>query len=90
MVDKTTKYLFFYKDAAEVEKQYLEQNKDRDDVFFLRTEFKVYVMDSFKREIVDMCMKFDENNNPFTVVAYIDFGKIHYTKFDEKIHAIEY
>ena len=64
--------------------------KDRDSVSFLRTEFRVHVMDSFKREIVDMCMKFDENDNPFTVVAYIDFGEIRYTKFDEKIHTIKY
>lgn len=83
-------YLFFYKDESVAENKYIEQHKDekRPD-YPLRVEFKNFFMYRYLFEIVDMCMKFDENNNPFTLISYIDeFGIIQYTKFNEEIHRI--
>lgn len=87
---KEDKYLFFYKDKEDAENTYLEQHKNEDNVSFLRTEFNLYKKGRFMHEIVDMHTNFDENDNPFTLITYIKFGKILYTKFDEEIHRIEY
>lgn len=87
---EANKYLFFYKDAKDAENAYLEQHKDKGFVSFLRTEFNLYKKGRFMYEIVDMHTKFDEDDNPFTLITYIDeYGKIRYTKFNEEIHRIE-
>jgi hypothetical protein len=90
MKNEAKRYLFFYKDESDAENKYIEEHKDekRPD-YLLRVKFKNFFMYRYLFEIVDMCMKFDENNNPFTLISYIDeFGIIQYTKFNEEIHRI--
>jgi hypothetical protein len=90
MKNEAKRYLFFYKDAGQAENVYIEEHKDENsEDYMLRLEFKNFFMYRYLFEIVDMCMKFDENNNPFTLISYIDeFGIIQYTKFNEEIHRI--
>jgi hypothetical protein len=90
MKNEAKRYLFFYKDESVAENKYIEEHKDekRPD-YLLRVEFKNFFMYQYLFEIVDMHTKFDENDNPFTLISYIDeFGIIQYTKFDKEIHKI--
>lgn len=92
MKNEAKRYLFFYKDESVAENKYVEEHKDENDFeHLLRMEFKNFFMYQYQFEIVDMCMKFDENDNPFTLISYIDeFGIIQYTKFNEEMHRIRY
>lgn len=93
METKATKYLFFHKDAKDAENKYIEHHGDKNhpgSLLRIRREFQNFFMYQYKHEIIDMHMKFDEADNPFTLIAYIDeFGIIQYTKFDEEIHRIK-
>lgn len=90
MKNGAKRYLFFYKDELDAENNYIKQHKDENHPdYLLRREFKNFFMYRYLFEIAGMSMKFDEYDNPFTVIAYIDeFGIIQYTKFNEEIHRI--
>lgn len=83
------KYLFFYKDAENSKEKFSKQYKDKVGDFLLEYHFEIFVKRKFIYNITDIHTKFDKNNNPFTIITYIDeSGEIQYTKFNKEIHKI--